>query len=328
LYCKKKDGGLGIPRIETLAVSISLKTGLNFMHSPDPAMRALIRESKLEQRLQDMARMARIGWPIANKGVIDQYKARQKKKEITRWASLKSQGKAVKAFESDKIANAWLMKPQILKPSKYITALKFRANVAADKVALARAKIRDDVECRKCHVQKETLGHVLGQCTYTKKERINRHDEIKDFILKKIVEKDREAVVTREPTLQTPEGVPLKPYMVVKNHKGVFVVDVTVRHENRDYLRAGRRSKIEKYSQLLPDLQGRLGGENGEVLPIVIGTRGAIPKSTVAALENLNIKEQGDLLTISLIFLRKSISIYTNFMDYNAHLMRRREYSN
>jgi hypothetical protein len=87
----------------------------------------------------------------------------------------------------------------------------------------------------------------------------------------------------------------------------------------------GRRSKIEKYSQLLPDLQQRLGSETGEVLPIVIGTRGAVPRSTVIALERLNIKERQHLLTISLISLRKSINIYNNFMDYNAHLLRRRE---
>jgi hypothetical protein len=98
------------------------------------------------------------------------------------------------------------------------------------------------------------------------------------------------------------------------------MVDVTVRHEDGDYLQMGR-SKIEKYSQLLPDLQERFGSEKGEVLPIVIGTRGAVPKSTLIALDKLNIKKREDELTISLISLRKSISIYNNFMDYNAHLI-------
>ena len=120
--------------------------------------------------------MARIEWPITNTLVIDNYKAREKKKEIMRWASLQSQGKSVRSFIKNKIANAWLINPQILKPSKYITALKMRANVAADKVSLARAKIKRDVECRKCHVQKETLGHILGQCIHTKRERIEKHD--------------------------------------------------------------------------------------------------------------------------------------------------------
>jgi ribosomal protein S15P/S13E len=50
LYCKKKDGGLGVPRLETTAVSTSLKMGLKFMDNADPVMRALAKESQLEQR--------------------------------------------------------------------------------------------------------------------------------------------------------------------------------------------------------------------------------------------------------------------------------------
>jgi hypothetical protein len=32
----------------------------------------------------------------------------------------------------------------------------------------------------------------------------------------------------------------------------------------------GRKSKIEKYNRLLPDLQARMECEKGEVLPIVV----------------------------------------------------------
>jgi predicted nuclease of restriction endonuclease-like RecB superfamily len=193
-----------------------------------------------------------------------------------------------------------------------------RANVAGDRAALARAKIAKDIECRKCRVQKETLGHILGQCTSTKKERIARHDTIKDFIIQKIADHDKEAAITREPTLRTPNGGVLKPDLVIKNQRGVFVVDVTVRHEDRDYLQEGR-SKIEKYAPLLPELKQRLQGETAEVLPIVVGTRGALPQNTVEALDKLSINGRSDLLTISLTAFRKSIDIYNNFMDYNAH---------
>jgi hypothetical protein len=77
-------------------------------------------------------------------------------------------------------------------------------------VALARAKIKEDVTCRKCRVHRETLGHILGQCSSTKKERIARHDTIKDFMLKRIMENDAVAIVTREPSLQLPHGEVLK----------------------------------------------------------------------------------------------------------------------
>jgi hypothetical protein len=227
----------------------------------------------------------------------------------------------VKAFKEDNIANAWLINPEIFRPSKYITTLKMRANVAADKVSLSRAEKREEVNCRKCYVLKEILGHILGQCASTKKERIAMHDEVKDFVLQRIVENDEEAVVTRDPTILLPEGVTLKPDLVVKNREGVFVVDVTIRHEDGGNLQMGRRSKIEKYAPLLPDLCKRFEVEKGEVLPIVVGTRGALPKQTVEALDILLIKRKKALLTILLMPFRRSINIYHQFMDYDTPLV-------
>jgi hypothetical protein len=192
-----------------------------------------------------------------------------------------------------------------------------RANVACDKVALARAKMKNEVACRRCHAQTETLGHVLGQCLYTKKDRIKRHDDIKDFILGKVVGTTNDAVVTREPVLRSPEDV-LKPDLVIKNQEGVFVVDVTVRHEDGDYLRTGRQSKFEKYTPLLPDLRERFDMTYAEVLPIVIGTRGALPKQTMECLKNIGITGCKDLETISLMSLCRSTEIYNRFMDYNT----------
>jgi hypothetical protein len=98
---------------------------------------------------------------------------------------------------------------------------------------------------------------------------------------------------------------------VVNNREGVYVVDVTVRHEDGGNLQTGKRSKADKYAPLLPDLQQRYNVESGEVLPIVIGTRGALPKQTVEVLGKLQIKGRSDLLTISLMF-RRSIDIYNN----------------
>jgi hypothetical protein len=60
--------------------------------------------------------------------------------------------------------------------------------------------------------------------------------------------------------------------------------------------------------------------KKGEVLPIVIGTRGALNKQTVEVLDKLLIKGWKDLLTISLMSFRRAIGIYNNFMDYKAPL--------
>jgi len=66
LYCSKRDGGLGIPKLEALATSSTLKQGITLLNSLDPAIHALLKESKLEQRLQSTAKAIRLQWPILN----------------------------------------------------------------------------------------------------------------------------------------------------------------------------------------------------------------------------------------------------------------------
>jgi hypothetical protein len=72
----------------------------------------------------------------------------------------------------------------------------------------------------------------------------------------------------------------IKPDMVVKNQSGVFLVDVTVRHEDGDYLKIAKKDKETKYGPLLPAIQRKRDAPTAEVLPIVVGTRGAMPLDT------------------------------------------------
>jgi hypothetical protein len=317
IYCAKRDGGLAVPKMTTVAVSSSLKAGFKFLENGDPVIQAVAVESGLKKRLEQLE----FTWPIQDIGDINKYKIREKKADLSRWAVLKTQGKAVKTLADDRIANAWLFKPTLMKPNRYITALRMRTNTAGDKMALNRIKPLVDLTCRKCKVQRETLGHILGQCISTKSQRIRRHDEIKDYVLEKIIEKDKDTVMMREPTITDPEGGNLKPDLVVKNQEGVFVVDITVRHEDGDCLQKGHDEKIKKYTPLLPALQEKLGMTTSEVLPLVIGTRGAMPKSTIRALEKLKITERNTLITISLMAHRSSIEIYNTFMDYDGRIM-------
>lgn len=113
----------------------------------------------------------------------------------------------------------------------------------------------------------------------------------------------------------------------MKNRERVQVVDITVRHEDGDLLAQGQNEKIEKYSRLIPYLRERMGATHGEVLPIVVGSRGAMPRETVKSLATLGIKDRKTLLTISLIALRNSLELYHEFMDYDAP-RQRRQYRN
>jgi hypothetical protein len=75
IYGRKADGGLGIPKLETILVSSSLKAGLKFMECDDPVMKALCGESHFEARVRvrGIAQGARIQWPITDLDAIKLY---------------------------------------------------------------------------------------------------------------------------------------------------------------------------------------------------------------------------------------------------------------
>jgi hypothetical protein len=155
------------------------------------------------------------------------------------------------------------------------------------------------VKCWKCKTCVETSAHFLGQWTYTKPQRIRRHDEICHFVSRKVATKGANFQVVGETLVETPSGT-LKPGMVVSNQARVQVIDVATHQEDMGYLDEGHNSKIGKFTPLLPILAEQLNIEPGRVLPTVIGTRGAIPKSTITFLHDLNIKDCGSYITLAL----------------------------
>lgn len=241
-----------------------------------------------------------------------------KKQGLVTWGKLTSQGKGVKAFTNDKAGNAWLYDPGLLKPGRFITALKMRTNTTANKTVLHRAGRVGSASCRKCKSQPETLAHILGQCTIMKEQTIRRHNELLDFVIGKITSNNKEVAVTKETTYTLPCGRCLKADLIIQDQERVQIFDVTIRYEDNDYLAQGHQDKVDKYTDMLPHLQRDLDRNIAEVLPVVIGARGAIPKATIKSLTKVGITDRKAVVTISLIALRNSIEQYHIFMDYDA----------
>lgn len=143
-------------------------------------------------------------------------------------------------------------------------------------MALNRVVPQQDVRCRKCKSVPDTLGHVLGQCIYTKLDRMRRHDDILHFVIRGAKKRDHPNVlVMEEPRIAQGNAV-LKPDLVLKSGNRVLMVDVTVRHEDGDYLQAGHEDKMNKNTPLLDHLEKELGVSSSMEVPIVVGTRGAL----------------------------------------------------
>ena len=134
IYARKRDGGIGFPRLETIAAASSLKSELRFLNSSDLAITALASDNGVEPRLRTLARSIRLEWPLPDTKTIDRWKQRRKQLELD---------------------------PTLLKPCRFLTALKMRTDMCPTEVAMNRAVPRQDLLCRKCKLLPETLAHVI-----------------------------------------------------------------------------------------------------------------------------------------------------------------------
>jgi hypothetical protein len=98
--------------------------------------------------------------------------------------------------------------------------------MTSDKVTKNKVVPQSNVKCRKCRSCNEKLAHVLGQCIHTKAQRIRRHDEIRDFITKKLATMKEGTKIIEEAFIPTLTGN-LKPDLVVVNQGRVHAVDVS-----------------------------------------------------------------------------------------------------
>ena len=147
LYCSKRDGDLGIPKLETLCVTTVLRQGITLLNTFDQTTHAL-ESTKYEQRLERLAKSARIQWPITNFRQLDAYKKNQEE-ELRQWGALPSKGKSIPYFADDRYGNSWLYNPTLLKPCRFLTALSLRSETTSDRVCLNKVIPQATTKCRK-----------------------------------------------------------------------------------------------------------------------------------------------------------------------------------
>ena len=280
-YAPKDCGGLGLPRFEHIAKLGTLKSAIKITNSIDPAVACLIID-ECNKRLKTMANSLRINWPASLED-IEKARKRLRNAHINQWAELRSKRKGVPDFPKNKTGNVWLEEHSLLKPSRFTDALRLRTNTFGTRSVLVRANKSIDVMCRKCRAQPETLAHILGLCQYTKGLKIKKHDEVKSLLAERLRSKNKNEVFI-EPKVKA-GGSLYKPDLVVKNGERVLVIDVTVRYENKDYLAKAEKEKINKYRPCLKALKDLFNASGGEVLPVVLGSRGAITLNTERVLK-------------------------------------------
>jgi hypothetical protein len=312
LYARKRDGGMGIPRLAKLVHIASLRSGLALLASGDVAVQAASLAGGLEDRCKKVAKSLRLTWPVTPKDLV-RASHLNKIQESKDWENLAYQGHGVRDFRNDPLGNAWLYDPTVLSSSRYTDALRLRTNTFGVNVALRRADKSIPVSCRRCNEKNETLGHVLGECVAGKGMRIQRHDKMAAVIATKCEEKGY--AVNREQLFSVREER-LKPDLVVTDGERALIVDVTVRFESGDSLARGAAEKIAKYQSLADYFVSQGTARTAQVLPIVVGSRGAIPKDTLKSLKTLGLESKRLGKYLAICAVGSSVEIACMHLDY------------
>lgn len=249
IYAPKRKGGLGLLNMEQMVYLASLRNAIKAMRSKDPIIIGAMATRGTIQRLSQYADAVGLQWPTTIED-IDKKKTELKDNYVKEWAKQKVQGQGVHDF-SESISNEWLRQTTLLKHSRIADAIKLRTNTYPTKMCLKRCIYKENpqynTDCRKCGKKHETLGHILGECMYTKGRRIRRHDEIKMLIAEKLAVKNKVLVEQSFGTV----GDLLKPDLVALSNEGeALVLDVTVRFEKDQYLAKGAKEKVSKYKKI------------------------------------------------------------------------------
>lgn len=290
LYTRKRYGGLGFPR---------LLTQIKFCGGWEEKLRILSRSLGMGEK-----------FPPSNK-TINRVKFDLKKSEHSRWREQGSQEVGVRDFRDDPVGNTWLLNGRTLPAWMFIKALQFTTNTYGTRIAIERANKTGVVHCRRCHTKLETLGHVLCECICTKKARIERHNAIVKVIQDRCTEKGH--VVAREQSFRDKKNDLKKPDLVIKSRHKANIVDVTGVFENNNALAEAALKEINTYNNLINVVRKDIKATSGQVFPVVMGAKGAMPKAAIKILKEIGI----DTLKLKMdIALRTSIEIAECHMDY------------
>jgi hypothetical protein len=309
LYCRRADGGLGVPRLENLVRAAHLKAYCRLRGSHDRTVRSILVEGR-ETSCGKLALGMGLRWPC-EESEIDKWKVKMRDEEFTRWTEQRVQGKGIACFKGNKHGNG-CMKEGELFPGEHIDLLKMRSNVFPVMACLGRVDDELTTQCRRCHSREETLGHVLGECPAGSGARIARHDAVVETVHERL--SSLGWTVAREQLFEGSAGI-LRPDLVVKLNDKALVIDVTVRFEQGDSLKEGAREKREKYNSLIEVIKSDMGVTSCSVMPIVIGARGGTTSETIRNLKTLGFTGRYEIQQMVTKVVKASIYIGRAHID-------------
>jgi hypothetical protein len=211
------------------------------------------------------------------------------------------------------VSRSWLSKEN-LSPAVERTFFDLKEDLVQTRDVLKNrwkaAPANSDDKCRFCHEERETVDHILSMCPKLSfVDYKERHDQVARQVAKVVLEKfgipwkreywttplpktfrlirdGKEGVLFWDPKVRTVHKMEHNhPDMIIQLPEGpVVILEFSVCRDAGVVERA--QQKERRYRQLAEDWAQK-HGVHPTVLPLVVGTRGVVPKRTVESLGTL-----------------------------------------
>ena len=293
LYILRKEGGRGLISIED-CVELAIRGLEVYVHGS-------------EERLIQTARRDKID-VLEAAGVLKRSKKERRLEYLEKKVLHSQYLRQTKDVRSDQCW-AWLQNGDLQRETESLVVAAQNQSIRANLVKARVNKNQGDSLCRVCRKVDESIDHIASSCSkLAQKEYKRRHDNLEKIVHWKLAKKcnfearDKwyehkpESVLENEDykiswvfSIQTDHVIEAwRPDLVLVDEKdrNCKIIDFAVPGDSR--IEEKERDKIEKHQDLRRELQ-KVWNVKVKIIPLIVGSLGAIPKQFANRLKQTGI---------------------------------------
>ena len=293
LYIPRKEGGRGLISIKD-CVELAIRGLEVYVHGCEERLTKAASENKI------------VGLEVAS--VLKRSKIEKRLKD---WEEKLLHGhylRQTKEVRSDQCW-AWLQNGDLKRETESLIVAAQNQSIRTNLVKARIDKSQGDSLCRMCRKVDESIDHIVSGCSkLAQKEYKRRHDNLGKIVHWKLAikfnfeagdkwyEHEPESVLENEDykilwdfSIQTDHVIEARrPDLVVvdKKERSCKIIDFAVPRDSR--IEEKEKDKIEKYQELGRELQ-KIWNVKVKIIPLVVGSLGAIPKQFGNRLKQIGI---------------------------------------
>ena len=295
LYLPREDGGRGMASIEECINSECNALGQYIQDHEDPWLKAAWKEKV-----------------VTLAGDTEEIKRRMKEQRKDNWKGKVLHGQYLRQIEeiSTKETWGWLRKGELKRETEGTILAAQEQSLPTNYLKARVYHTQESSICRMCKGKDETVNHIASECSALAQGHYKkRHDSVAKALhwklskthqfpcsdkwydhVPEMVCENNEVKLLWDCDIQTDHVIQARRpdiVLVEKKKNVVSLIDVAVPWDSR--VATKEQEKINKYQDLKIELKRIWHKEKVEVIPIVIGALGAIPKNLKRNLESIGV---------------------------------------